>query len=141
VPNSALYSGTKGAIDSISMALAKELGPRNVRVNIVAPGMVDTEGNRDSGFVGSEAGNAGAAATPLAARFGKPEGNRTGNCFSRLRRLCLADRGKNQRIRRFALRAANYQIKLRSRESDVFRRNEESAFTGPVTPGSICRRI
>jgi len=73
VPNSALYSGTKGAIDSISMALAKELGPRNVRVNIVAPGMVDTEGNRDSGFVGSEAGDAGAAATPLAARFGKPE--------------------------------------------------------------------
>lgn len=73
VPNSALYSGTKGAIDSISMALAKELGPRNVRVNIVAPGMVDTEGNRDSGFVGSEAGNAGAAATPLAARFGQPE--------------------------------------------------------------------
>jgi 3-oxoacyl-[acyl-carrier protein] reductase len=73
VPNSALYSGTKGAIDSISMALAKELGPRNIRVNIVAPGLVDTEGNRDSGFVGSAAGNAGAAATPLAARFGKPE--------------------------------------------------------------------
>jgi 3-oxoacyl-[acyl-carrier protein] reductase len=73
VPNSALYSGTKGAIDSISMALAKELGPRNIRVNIVAPGLVDTEGNRDSGFVGSEAGNAGAAGTPLAARFGKPE--------------------------------------------------------------------
>ncbi|HEY6298828.1 MAG TPA: glucose 1-dehydrogenase [Candidatus Binatus sp.] len=73
VPNSALYSGTKGAIDSISMALAKELGPRNIRVNIVAPGLVDTEGNRDSGFVGSAAGDAGAAATPLAARFGKPE--------------------------------------------------------------------
>jgi 3-oxoacyl-[acyl-carrier protein] reductase len=73
VPNSALYSGTKGAIDSISMALAKELGPRNIRVNIVAPGLVDTEGNRESGFVGSAAGNAGAAATPLAARFGKPE--------------------------------------------------------------------
>ncbi len=73
VPNSALYSGTKGAIDSISMALAKELGPRNIRVNIVAPGLVDTEGNRGSGFVGSAAGNAGAAATPLAARFGKPE--------------------------------------------------------------------
>ena len=73
VPNSALYSGTKGAIDSISMAMAKELGPRNIRVNVVAPGLVDTEGNRDSGFVGSEAGNAGAAVTPLAARFGKPE--------------------------------------------------------------------
>jgi 3-oxoacyl-[acyl-carrier protein] reductase len=73
VPNSALYSGTKGAINSISLALAKELGPRNIRVNIVAPGLVDTQGNRDSGFVGSAAGNVGAAATPLAARFGKPE--------------------------------------------------------------------
>jgi 3-oxoacyl-[acyl-carrier protein] reductase len=73
VPNSSLYSATKGAIDSLTKALAKELGPRNIRVNIVAPGLVDTEGNRDSGFVGSEAGNAGAAATPLGARFGRPE--------------------------------------------------------------------
>jgi 3-oxoacyl-[acyl-carrier protein] reductase len=73
VPNSSLYSVTKGAADTLTMALAKELGPRNIRVNIVAPGLVDTEGNRDSGFVGSEAGNAGASATPLGARFGKPE--------------------------------------------------------------------
>src|SRR6266852_9567078 len=73
VPSSALYTATKGAIDTLTMALAKELGPRNIRVNVVAPGLVDTEGNRDSGFVGSEAGNAGASATPLGARFGKPE--------------------------------------------------------------------
>jgi len=73
VPNSSLYSATKGAVDTLTMALAKELGPRNIRVNVVAPGLVDTEGNRDSGFVGSEAGNAGASATPLGARFGQPE--------------------------------------------------------------------
>ena len=73
VPNSSLYSASKGAIDTLTMALAKELGPRHIRVNIVAPGLVDTEGNRDSGFVGSEAGNAGASMTPLGARFGKPE--------------------------------------------------------------------
>jgi 3-oxoacyl-[acyl-carrier protein] reductase len=73
VPNSSLYSATKGAVDTLTLALAKELGPRKIRVNIVAPGLVDTEGNRDSGFVGSEAGNAGASATPLGRRFGKPD--------------------------------------------------------------------
>ncbi len=72
VPNSCLYSATKGAIDTITMALAKELGPRNIRVNTVAPGQTDTEGNRSIGFVGSEAGKAGTAATPLGARFGQP---------------------------------------------------------------------
>jgi 3-oxoacyl-[acyl-carrier protein] reductase len=73
LPNSTLYSATKGAVDTLTKALAKELGPRNIRVNIVAPGLVDTEGNRESGFVGSETGKAGAASTPLAPRFGKPE--------------------------------------------------------------------
>jgi 3-oxoacyl-[acyl-carrier protein] reductase len=73
VPESSLYSATKGAIDTLTMALAKELGPRNIRVNTVAPGLVDTEGNRESGFVDSAAGNAGAAATPLGPRLGKPE--------------------------------------------------------------------
>src|SRR5277367_5944762 len=73
VPKSALYAATKGAIDTLTMALAKELGPRNIRVNTVAPGLVDTEGNRSSGFVGSPGGDAGAAATPLGARFGQPK--------------------------------------------------------------------
>ncbi len=72
VPSSALYAATKGAIDTLTMALAKELGPRNIRVNTVAPGLVDTEGNRSSGFVGSPGGDAGAAATPLGARFAQP---------------------------------------------------------------------
>jgi 3-oxoacyl-[acyl-carrier protein] reductase len=73
VPHSSLYAATKGAIDTLTMALAKELGPRNIRVNAVAPGLVDTEGNRSSGFVGSPDGDAGAAATPLGARFGRPQ--------------------------------------------------------------------
>jgi 3-oxoacyl-[acyl-carrier protein] reductase len=73
VPNSCLYAATKGAIDTITLELSKELGRRNIRVNTVAPGLVDTEGNRASGFVGSVAGDAGVAATPLGARFGLPE--------------------------------------------------------------------
>jgi 3-oxoacyl-[acyl-carrier protein] reductase len=71
VPNSSLYAASKGAIDTLTLALAKELGPRKIRVNMVAPGYTDTEGNRD--FVGSEAGAGMVASTPLGARFGKPE--------------------------------------------------------------------
>jgi 3-oxoacyl-[acyl-carrier protein] reductase len=73
VPNSALYTSTKGAIDTLTLALAKELGPRKIRVNSVAPGYTDTEGNQQAGFVGSAAGEAMVAGTPLGARFGLPE--------------------------------------------------------------------
>ena len=58
---------------ALSLALAKELGPRNIRVNTVAPGYTDTEGNQRSGFIGSAKGQALAAATPLGGRFGQPE--------------------------------------------------------------------
>src|SRR5947209_5561604 len=44
VPASAVYSGTKGAVDAITRSLAKELGPRGIRVNAINPGMVETEG-------------------------------------------------------------------------------------------------
>jgi 3-oxoacyl-[acyl-carrier protein] reductase len=71
VPNSSLYAATKGAIDSLTLALAKELGPRKIRVNAVAPGYTDTEGNQR--FVGSAEAHAMVAATPLGGRFGKPE--------------------------------------------------------------------
>ena len=71
VPNSSLYAATKGALDTLTRALAKELGPRNIRVNAVAPGYTDTEGNR--GFVGSAEGEALVAVTPLGGRFGRPE--------------------------------------------------------------------
>jgi 3-oxoacyl-[acyl-carrier protein] reductase len=73
VPNSSLYAATKGAVDTLTLALAKELGPRKIRVNTVAPGYTDTEGNQRIGFVGSEAAEALVASTPLGARFGRPE--------------------------------------------------------------------
>jgi 3-oxoacyl-[acyl-carrier protein] reductase len=52
-PNSAVYTGTKGAVDAITGVLARELGPQKIRVNALNPGMVDTEGARSSGITGA----------------------------------------------------------------------------------------
>jgi 3-oxoacyl-[acyl-carrier protein] reductase len=53
-PNSAVYTGIKGAVDAITGVLAKELGPRGIRVNTINPGMVETEGTVSGGFIGSD---------------------------------------------------------------------------------------
>jgi 3-oxoacyl-[acyl-carrier protein] reductase len=71
VINSSIYSASKGAVDSLTVALSKELGPRNIRVNAVAPGGTDTEGTQSLGIVGSDREKALAKITPLG-RFGKP---------------------------------------------------------------------
>jgi 3-oxoacyl-[acyl-carrier protein] reductase len=71
-PNSAVYSGTKGAVDAITSVLAKELGPRKIRVNAINPGMVDTEGATSAGFIGSDFEKSIVAQTPLG-RTGKPD--------------------------------------------------------------------
>jgi 3-oxoacyl-[acyl-carrier protein] reductase len=49
-PNSAVYSGTKGAVDVITAVLAKELGPKKIRVNSINPGLIETEGVQSQGF-------------------------------------------------------------------------------------------
>jgi len=72
VPNAAVYSGTKGAVDSITRSLAKELGPRRIRVNAINPGMVETEGVRSSGIADSEMRQQVEAQTPLG-RIGQPQ--------------------------------------------------------------------
>jgi len=71
-PNSAVYPGSKGAVDAITGVLARELGPRQIRVNALTPGFVDTEGTRTGGFVGSDFWNGGVQNTPLG-RAAKPE--------------------------------------------------------------------
>jgi 3-oxoacyl-[acyl-carrier protein] reductase len=68
----AIYSGTKGAVDAITRALAEELGPRKIRVNAIAPGVVDTEGTRSGGIMGSDFEKEAVAGTPLG-RFGQPD--------------------------------------------------------------------
>jgi 3-oxoacyl-[acyl-carrier protein] reductase len=49
-PQSAVYSGTKGAVNSITRVLAKELGPKRIRVNAVNPGPILTEGYKTAGI-------------------------------------------------------------------------------------------
>ncbi len=71
IPTSAVYSGTKGALDAVTRVLAAELGPRNIRVNTLAPGGVDTEGSRTLGMIGSDMEKQFVAATPLG-RIGQP---------------------------------------------------------------------
>ena len=67
-----VYSATKGAVDTITKSLAKELGPRKIRVNAINPGMVLTEGIRDAGFDKSDFRKDVEARTPLG-RIGKVE--------------------------------------------------------------------
>ena len=72
VPEAAIYSGTKGAVDAITRGLAAELGPRKIRVNAIAPGGVETEGTHSAGVMGSDFEKAMIAGTPLG-RFGQPD--------------------------------------------------------------------
>ena len=65
LPATAVYTATKGAVDAITHVLAKELGPKKIRVNSINPGMVETEGVRTGGFIGSGFQKQLEAQTPL----------------------------------------------------------------------------
>jgi 3-oxoacyl-[acyl-carrier protein] reductase len=71
-PESAIYTGTKGAVDAITGVLAAELGARKIRVNAINPGIVETEGTVTQGFIGSDFEAALIAQTPLS-RAGQPD--------------------------------------------------------------------
>jgi 3-oxoacyl-[acyl-carrier protein] reductase len=71
-PQSSVYTGTKGAVDAITRVLAKELGPKKIRVNAVNPGFTITEGTETAGIVGSDFEKNAVAQTPLG-RGGKPD--------------------------------------------------------------------
>jgi 3-oxoacyl-[acyl-carrier protein] reductase len=72
IPAASIYSATKAAIDSITRVLAAELGPRKIRVNAIAPGVVETEGTHSAGMIGSDFETSAVAATPLG-RIGQPD--------------------------------------------------------------------
>ena len=71
-PGSAVYSGTKAAVDAITKVLSKELGPRKIRVNSINPGMVETEGTHSQGITESDMRKDVEAKTPLG-RIGQPQ--------------------------------------------------------------------
>lgn len=71
-PASAVYTGTKGAIDAITGVLAKELGPKKIRVNALNPGLTITEGTHTAGIAGSDFEKDAVSKTPLG-RAGRPD--------------------------------------------------------------------
>jgi 3-oxoacyl-[acyl-carrier protein] reductase len=70
-PMTAVYSGTKGAVDAVTKSLSKELGARKIRVNAINPGMVETEGAHALGIPDSDFRKQVEAQTPLG-RIGQP---------------------------------------------------------------------
>ena len=71
-PGSAIYTATKGAVDAVTRVLAKELGPRKIRVNSINPGGVETEGTHAGGIIGSPFEEQMVQQTPLG-RIGQPD--------------------------------------------------------------------
>ncbi len=71
-PMTVVYTATKGAVDVITQVLAKELGPKKIRVNSINPGGVETEGFHASGLPGTDFEEQMIAQTPLG-RIGQPD--------------------------------------------------------------------
>ena len=71
-PNSSVYAASKAAVDAITGVLAKELGPRHIRVNSINPGMIETEGTHAGGLVGSDFQKTVETLAPLG-RMGQPD--------------------------------------------------------------------
>ncbi|MBV8808501.1 MAG: glucose 1-dehydrogenase [Acidobacteriaceae bacterium] len=71
-PASAVYTATKSAVDAVTRVLAKELGPKRIRVNSINPGVVETEGVHSAGFLGTDFQKQLEAQTPLG-RIAQPE--------------------------------------------------------------------
>ncbi|MEJ0088848.1 MAG: glucose 1-dehydrogenase [Limisphaerales bacterium] len=71
-PAASVYGATKGAVDAITKSLAKELGAKNIRVNSLNPGGVETEGVHAAGFIGTDFFKQIIAQTPLG-RIGQPQ--------------------------------------------------------------------
>ena len=90
------YAASKGAIDTLTLGLAKELGPEGVRVNAIRPGLVDTEIHASGG----EPDRARILANRSAGPPGLGRGDRCGGDLADQRRGFLRDRCAARRLRR-----------------------------------------
>ncbi|WP_142687797.1 SDR family NAD(P)-dependent oxidoreductase [Chitinophaga polysaccharea] len=72
LPTGSVYSATKAALDAITISLSKEFSGKNIRINSILPGVVETEGSHNAGFIGSDIEKKLVANTPLG-RTGQPE--------------------------------------------------------------------
>src|SRR5438105_5096845 len=104
VENASVYSATKAAVDAITIALSKELGPKKIRVNSLNPGMVETEGLHAAGIAASDFRKTVESQTPLG-RIGKPDD--------------IAHHSKNQRIAPPPPLDAMYRPSRRNRPSST----------------------
>lgn len=71
VPNASVYSATKGAVDALTRSLAAELGQKQIRVNAINPGLIETEGTHTAGITESDFRKQMEQQTPLG-RIGQP---------------------------------------------------------------------
>lgn len=71
MPTTLIYTQTKYAVDAMTRILAKELGPKNIRINSINPGLIETEGSHSSGVMNGDAEKWHVSETPLG-RVGKP---------------------------------------------------------------------
>src|ERR1700730_9153285 len=72
IPGSSVYAGTKGALNSITLSLSKELGPRKIRVNAINPGLIEPAGTQSRGFIEGKTLETVLKLTPPG-RIGQPE--------------------------------------------------------------------
>ncbi len=77
-----IYSATKAAVNNLSISQSKELGPKQIRVNALNPGLVLTEGLQAAGFMKGEMYDNTVKGTPLG-RAGQPDDIGKWRCFWR----------------------------------------------------------